>query len=143
MSDDLDPSVNVTVTTTADARTRVTHADLASAVGLEPGDVFPQVYATSKLIALMEIAAARVLLPRLAAGEMSVGVTVDITHAAATPVGAEVTATATLVGRDGKLYVFDVHARDPGGEVGRGTHKRAIVSVERLMAGAGKRGTGA
>ena len=138
MTDELEPSA----TATADARTRVTHADLASAVGFEPGDVFPQVYATSKLIALMEIAAARVLLPRLCAGEMSVGVAVDITHAAATPVGAEVSATATLVGRDGKLYVFDVRARDPGGEVGHGTHKRAIVSVDRLMAGAGKRATG-
>lgn len=124
---------------TAEARTRVTHADLASAVGLAAGDVFPPVYATSRLVALMEIAAARVLTPFLAAGEMSVGVSVDIVHAAATPAGAPVTATATLVGHEGKLFVFGVAARDPAGEVGRGTHKRAIVDAARLSAGAGKR----
>jgi predicted thioesterase len=40
---------------------------------------------------------------------------------------------------DGKLYVFEVVARDPGGEIGRGTHKRAIVATERLLSGAAKR----
>jgi predicted thioesterase len=34
---------------------------------------------------------------------------------------------------------FDVIAHDPGGEIGRGTHKRAIISRERLLAGAAKR----
>jgi len=31
---------------------------------------------------------------------------------------------------------FEVVARDRGGEIGRGTHKRAIISAERLLAGA-------
>jgi len=123
----------------AQARTCVVHADLASAVGIDARDVFPPVYATSRLVALMEIAAARILIPCLDAAEMSVGVTVDIVHAAATPVGAEVTANARLVGRDGKLFVFEVTARDPAGEVGRGTHKRAVVSAERLVSGALRR----
>ena len=73
-------------------------------------------------------------------GELSVGVTVEVKHTAATPVGAWVEAEATFRTQDGKLYVFEVVARDPGGEVMRGVHKRAIVSEERLMEGAAKRG---
>ena len=108
-------------------------------VGNAPDEKFPPVFATTRMIALMEMAGARLLKPLLQEGEMSVGVTVDIIHSAATPIGAKVTATATYRGRDGKLFVFDVLAHDPGGEIGRGTHKRAIISRERLMSGAAKR----
>jgi len=113
--------------------------DLASSISNDTGDDFPPVLATARMVALMEIAASRVLVPLLAPGELSVGVTVDITHTAPTPLGAEVTATARYAGREGKLFLFEVSAADPGGEVGRGWHKRAIVSNERLQSGAAKR----
>lgn len=106
-----------------------------------PLDDFPSVFATTRMIALMELASARLLHPLLQPGEMSVGVTVDINHSAPTPVGAKVTAAATYRGRDGKLFVFDVVAHDPAGEIGRGRHKRAIISQERLLSGAKRRGT--
>ena len=108
-------------------------------VGNAPDEKFPPVFATTRMIGLMEMAGARVLKPLLQEGEMSVGVTVDIVHSAATPVGAKVSATAAYRGRDGKLFVFDVVAHDPGGEIGRGRHKRAIISRERLLAGAARR----
>lgn len=108
-------------------------------VGNAPDEKFPPVFATTRMIALMEMAGARVLKPLLREGEMSVGVTVDVIHSAATPIGAKATATATYRGRDGKLFMFDVVAHDPGGEIGRGTHKRAIISRERLLNGAAKR----
>lgn len=119
----------------------VQQSDCASAldVGNAPDEKFPSVFATTRMIALMEMAGARLLKPVLQEGEMSVGVTVDVIHSAATPIGARVTATATYRGRDGKLFVFDVVADDPAGEIGRGTHKRAIISRERLLAGAAKR----
>ena len=123
----------------ATAQLKVTEADLASAVGLERGDDFPRVFATARLVALMEVAAARLLRPHLREGELSVGVAVNIVHTAATPLNGTVIATATYTGRDGKLFVFEVLAADDGGEVGRGTHKRAIVSADRLTAGAVKR----
>jgi fluoroacetyl-CoA thioesterase len=113
--------------------------DLASSISSDTGDAFPSVLATARMVALMEIAASRVLLPLLGPGELSVGVTVDITHTAPTPLGAEVTATARYAGREGKLFLFEVSAADRGGEVGRGWHKRAIVSNERLQSGAAKR----
>jgi predicted thioesterase len=91
------------------------------------------------MVAVMELASARLLRPLLGPGELSVGVTVDIAHTAATPPGVTVKALARYAGREGKLFVFEVVASDPGGEIGRGTHKRAIISAERLLSGAAKR----
>jgi len=130
-----EPELNATAT----ARLVVRPEDLASAVLTEMGDDFPPVFATARMIGLMEIAAARVLQPLLGPGELSVGVTVDVSHTAPTPVGAQVTATARYAGREGKLFLFEVSVSDPGGEVGRGWHKRAIVSSERLQSGAARR----
>ena len=113
--------------------------DLASSLPIEMGDSFPAVLATARMVALMEIAASRVLKPLLEPGELSVGVTVEINHTAPTPLGADVIATARYERREGKLFIFEVSAADSGGEVGRGWHKRAIVSSERLQAGAAKR----
>ena len=127
------------VNTTATATITVGPRDLASSISAEMGGEFPPVLATARMVALMEIAASRVLQPLLGPGELSVGVTVEITHTAPTPLGAEVTATARFAGREGKLFVFEVSAADRGGEVGKGWHKRAIVSSERLRNGAAKR----
>jgi fluoroacetyl-CoA thioesterase len=46
---------------------------------------------------------------------------------------------ARFLRREGKLFLFDVEARDPGGPIGRGRHWRAIVDEARLLAGADKR----
>ncbi|HKA89259.1 MAG TPA: thioesterase [Haliangiales bacterium] len=116
----------------------VTDDDLAST--LRGGLELPPVLATSRMIAWMELAAARCLEPLLRPGELSVGVSVDIKHVAATPGGASVRTSARYLGREGKLYAFEVWAEDPGGEIGRGRHARAIIDSERLMAGARRRG---
>ncbi|MGE5413336.1 MAG: thioesterase family protein [Syntrophomonadaceae bacterium] len=130
-----DPEVGAT----ASAEMTVRSADLASALRLEPGDAFPPVFATARLVALMELAAARILRPHLSTGEFSVGVSVDVTHTAATPEGSAVIASARYLGREGKLHAFEVIARDAGGEVGRATHRRAVVAGERLVSGARRR----
>ncbi|MFM9913428.1 MAG: thioesterase family protein [Methylophilaceae bacterium] len=114
-------------------------SDLASSLSLEPQDQYPQVLSTSRMIALMEIAASRVMRPLLQTGQLSVGVGVNVTHLAATPLGAEATATATFLGMEGKLYKFNIEAHDAGGLIGKGEHTRAIVDVARLQQGATKR----
>jgi len=124
---------------TSSASIVVGPADLASALPLEPQDAFPAVFATARMVALMEIASARLLYPLLGGGELSVGVSIDVTHTAPTPVGATVTATSRYLGREGKLFLFEVIAFDSGGEIGRGYHRRAIVSAERLQSGAARR----
>jgi predicted thioesterase len=132
----------LTVGACAIATSIVTDADLADKVVFAPGDVFPAVYATSRMVALMEVAAARVLRTVLEPGEESVGITVDIEHTAPTPPGALVSAEARFLGREGKLYVFEVVAQDESGTIGKGRHKRAIVDPRRLEArAAGRRDT--
>ena len=117
----------------------VQDSDTAQALALATGDSFPNVFATARMIALMEVAASRLMKPILQEGELSVGVTVNVTHSAPTPIGARVQARATYLGKDGKLFRFRVEAEDEAGPIGNGEHLRAIISVERLTATAAKR----
>ena len=117
----------------------VGETDLASSLAPTPDDVFLPVLATPKLIGLMELACARLMKPALRPGEASAGVSIEATHAAPTLAGSKVSVAARYVGRDGALYVFHVIASDPAGEIGRATHKRAILDSARLMAGAKRR----
>ncbi|HET6980974.1 MAG TPA: hotdog domain-containing protein [Myxococcaceae bacterium] len=123
----------------AEASLVVQQSDTAEALRLADEDAFPAVFATSRMVALMEIAAARVLRPLLKEGELSVGVSIDVKHGAATPVGCRVRAVATYQGLEGKLHRFKVEAFDDAGPIGSGEHLRAIVSTERLVTGARKR----
>lgn len=92
------------------------------------------VFATPAMVNLMEHAALEVLRPFLEPGEESVGVTVQIEHLAATPLGATVTAEARVTAIDGKLIDFEVSAHDALDLIGRGTHRRAIIGVEKFAA---------
>lgn len=91
------------------------------------------------MIALMELAAARLMKPLLSTGELSVGVKVNVTHMAATPNNVEVKAVATYKGTEGKLHAFQVELFDQAGIAGSGIHTRAIVKTERLVQGAKNR----
>src|SRR5262245_45700030 len=113
----------------AEAAFRVELADTAEALAISAEDVFPAVFATSRMIALMELAAARCMRPMLADGELSVGVGIDVKHKAATPIGSIVRAVATCHTFDGKLYHFRLEAFDEAGSIGEGTHTRAIIKA--------------
>ena len=52
----------------------VRDSDLAKSLSIDPADSFPEVFATSRMIALMELAAARLMRSELQDGELSVGV---------------------------------------------------------------------
>lgn len=117
----------------------VQQKDLASEVGVSSEDTFPEVFATSRMIGLMEVSAARLMKSLLKPGELSVGVGVDVKHFAPTPVDEEVKAVSTFTGCEGKLYLFDVEVFDRAGKVASGKHTRAIVVADRLMTGAKSR----
>ncbi len=125
--------------TTGAASIVVANSDLAAALNQLSTDGFPAVLATSRMIGLMELAAARAMQAVLDIGELSVGVRIEVTHSAATPEGANVSAEATFVAMDGRHFIFDITARDSGGEIGRGTHRRAVVTAVRLLQGAQRR----
>ena len=113
--------------------------DMASALSFSGEDSFPEVFATSRMIALMELAASRLMKRVIEPRQLSVGVSVNIKHLAATPNRTKVSAVATFLGLEGKLYKFKVEAFDPAGKIGEGEHTRAIIDADRLVAGAQKR----
>jgi predicted thioesterase len=88
--------------------------------------------ATPVMICLMEAAAIKALEGVLAPGMTTVGTRIEVTHAAPTPVGMEVTATATLVEVEGRLLIFTVSAEDAAGQIGKGTHQRVMVDKSRF-----------
>lgn len=122
-----------------EASLTVATSDTAHALSVSAEDSFPEVFATSRMIALMEIAASRLMKPMLEPGQLSVGVSLNVMHTAATPIGGMVKARATYLGPEGKLFKFKVEAFDEAGPIGGGEHVRAIVSNERLLSGAAKR----
>lgn len=124
---------------TAEASLVVEGRDTAAAIAIEAEDSFPEVFATSRMIALMELAAAKLMRPLLTEGQLSVGVSLNVRHTAATPVGCAVRAVATYLGPEGKMFRFKVEAFDPAGVVGEGDHVRAIIATDRLLAGAERR----
>jgi fluoroacetyl-CoA thioesterase len=90
------------------------------------------VFATPSLVAMMEEAAVNAL--ELGEGQCSVGVSLDIKHIAATPVGVKVWAEAELIEVDRRRLVFKVEAFDEKERIGSGTHERFLIDAEKFMA---------
>jgi len=91
------------------------------------------VYATPCMVALMEGAACEAIADVLPEDTTSVGISLDISHIAATPVGLSVRAVAEVTAVEGKIITYQVEAFDETGKIGEGTHKRAIVSTQRFL----------
>jgi len=111
------------------ASTIVSEKNTAKAVGSGNLDVF----ATPMMIALMEEAACNAINKDLEEGQSSVGTEINVTHVAPSPVGATVTATATLKKADGRKLFFWVKAFEGDKEIGSGTHTRFLIDAERFM----------
>lgn len=110
--------------------TVVCETNTAAAVG---SGLVP-VFATPFMIALMEGAAAKAVLPCIGEDEGTVGTHLNVAHSAATPIGMKVWAEATVTAVEGKKITFDVIAFDEVGEIGRGTHERFIIKPEKFLA---------
>jgi fluoroacetyl-CoA thioesterase len=93
----------------------------------------PPVLATPVMVLVMENAALNAVRPFLEPGESAVGTEVSVKHLAATPAGHQVRAEAEVVHVDGRRIAFTVTARDETEEIGRGTHERMVIEVERLV----------
>jgi len=89
------------------------------------------VFATPALVAMMEEAAVNALV--LEEGQSSVGVSLDIKHSAATPVGMKVWAQAELIEVDRRRLVFKVEAFDEKEVIGSGIHERFLIDAEKFM----------
>lgn len=92
----------------------------------------PEVFGTPFLGGLFEGVCAALMLPHLAAGEQSVGISMNLKHLAATPLGMEVRAVAEVTGVDGRKITFQVEGFDEQEKIGEATHERFIINAEKF-----------
>jgi predicted thioesterase len=92
------------------------------------------VFATPAMAALMEKTAALSVQNELGEGEGTVGISLNIRHLAATPVGLTVTCESELIEIDRKRLVFSLKVSDGKDVIGDGTHERFIINNEKFMA---------
>lgn len=111
------------------AETVVTDRDTARAMG---SGLVP-VFATPRMIALMEEAAVNAVQSALPADEGTVGVRLDVTHDAGTPVGMRVRAEAEVTAVEGRKITFAVSAYDGRDKIGGGVHERFIIKTDKFL----------
>ena len=98
------------------------------------GSGLVDVFATPSMVALMENTANSSVLPYLEEGQGTVGVSLNITHDAATPVGMKVWCESELIKVEGRKLTFKVEAFDEKERIGGGIHERFIIYTERFQA---------
>ena len=91
-----------------------------------------RVLATPIMINLMEAAALQAVEGLLPAGHQTVGIHLDVTHVAATPVGMRVRAHAELMRVDKRTLFFDVSAEDEKERIGGGLHERIVINLAKF-----------
>lgn len=121
--------MEITVGMKGEVATEVEREDTAYEVG--SGSLL--VYATPCMVALMEGASCEAIAEAIPEGKTSVGIELNISHLAATPVGLNVRATAEVTAVEGSVITFKVEAYDEAGKIGEGTHKRAVVTTQRFL----------
>lgn len=121
--------MEITVGMAGTVSTSVEREDTA----LEVGSGALLVYATPCMVALMEGAACEAIAEAIPEEKTTVGIELNISHLAATPVGMDVRAEAAVTAVDGNIITFSIAAYDESGKIGEGTHKRAIVTAQRFL----------
>lgn len=111
------------------AEVEVVHENTAAAVGSGALEVF----STPSMVALMEKAALSSVQPYLEDGQGTVGTRLEISHLAASPVGAHIRAESELVEIDRRMLSFEVKAYAGDELIGEGRHQRCIILNEHFM----------
>jgi len=111
--------------------TRVTVETKDTVGAMVPG--MPPVAATPYLVAIAEMACARLVQDSLEPGQITVGTRVVIDHLGASKVGAVLVLKTALIGREKNRLRFSVQIEDGDRTVARVEHERAAVSLERIM----------
>lgn len=107
----------------------VEESDTARASG---GESLPPVLSTPRIVSYLERTAHNSLIPFFSAGQTSVGMTVSLSHLAATPVGMKVHFRAELVAVDGRRLRFKIEAWDEVEKIAEGEHERFVIDEARF-----------
>jgi fluoroacetyl-CoA thioesterase len=124
----LKPGLAHRIVYTVTERTTVPHTYPDSAIIA----AMPKVFATGFMIMLMERACTEFLGAHLDPGEGSVGVHVDVSHLAATPVGMTITVDAECAKIVDRRITFNVKAHDGIDLIGEGRHERFVVAWDKF-----------
>jgi len=126
----LKPGMTHRITLTVTERTTVpqTYPDSAIIASM------PKVFATGFMIMLMERACTEFLAAHLDPGEGSLGVHVDVSHIAPTPLGMTVTVDAECAEIVDRRITFNVRAHDGVDLIGDGRHERFVVAWDKFNA---------
>ncbi len=99
----------------------------------------PPVFATPFLAGFMERASAELINDHLEPGEQSVGISMDLKHTAATPLGMTVRIKTEVTAVDGAKLTFQLEAWDEAEPIGRAVHERFIINADKFNARVAKK----
>lgn len=124
MSDELVPGMSheIEVTTGSEHTARCFYENL------------PDVFATPFLAGFMERVSAELINRHLEPGQQSVGISMNLQHSAATPLGMKVRVRTEVTERDGKKLTFKVEAWDAVEKIGEAVHERFIIDAAKFNA---------
>jgi fluoroacetyl-CoA thioesterase len=94
----------------------------------------PNVFATPCLGGLMERVSAELINEHLNQGEQSVGISMDLKHMAATPLGMEIRVKTEITAVEGRKLTFRLEAFDEVEKIGEATHERFIIQADKFNA---------
>lgn len=89
-------------------------------------------FATPAMINWMELSCVDFMRKYLPEGYDSVGAGIGVTHSAATPLGMKVKLTAEIIAVNGPIVDFKLEAWDEECKISEGTHKRAVIELEKF-----------
>ena len=94
----------------------------------------PEVFATGFMVGLLEWACIKAINPYLDwPAQQSVGTHINVSHQAATPVGAEVLVEVELLEIHGRRLLFAVQAHDGLDLIAQGSHERCLIDREKFV----------
>ncbi len=94
----------------------------------------PDVFATPFLGGLMERVSAELIDEKLNPGEQSVGISMNLKHLAATPLGMEVRVRTEISAVEGRKLTFQLEAFDEAEKIGEAVHERFIIQADKFNA---------
>lgn len=92
----------------------------------------PNVFATPCLGGLMERVSAELINEHLKPGEQSVGISMNLVHSAATPLGMEIRVKTEVTAVEGRKLTFRLEAFDEVEKIGEATHERFIINASKF-----------
>lgn len=90
-----------------------------------------KVFATPYMVQLAEAASSKLVAPHLKPGQGQVGLSLQVRHMAATPMGKMVRAEVDLTAIDRRKLTFHVQIFDDVEQIGDVTHERFVIDLDK------------